>query len=52
MSVSVVAVMCDGTSADHAELARLAADMKKRAKAITGSVYLRSDREAAVRSAG
>jgi diguanylate cyclase (GGDEF)-like protein len=51
MSVSIVAVMCDGTSSDHAQLARLAADMKKRAKAISGSVYLRSDREQAVRSA-
>ncbi|MHB8874440.1 MAG: response regulator [Myxococcaceae bacterium] len=51
MSVSIVAVMCDGTSSDHAQLARLAADMKKKAKAIEGSVYLRSDRERAVRSA-
>jgi hypothetical protein len=48
MSVSVVAVMCDGLSSDHAELARRAADMKKRAKAIQGSVYLRSDKELAV----
>jgi PAS domain S-box-containing protein len=45
MSVSIVAVMSDGMSHDHAELARRAADMKKRAKAIQGSVYLRSDRE-------
>jgi PAS domain S-box-containing protein len=45
MSVSIVAVMSDGVSHDHAELARRAADMKKRAKAIQGSVYLRSDRE-------
>ncbi len=45
MSVSIVAVMCDGLTHDHAELARRAADMKKRAKAIQGSVYLRSDRE-------
>ncbi len=44
MSVSVVAVMSDGT-ADHAELARRAADMKKRAKSVQGSIYLRSDRE-------
>ncbi len=51
MSVSIVAVMCDGTSNNHAQLARLAADMKKKAKAIQGSVYLRSDRERAVRSA-
>ncbi|MCE9673476.1 response regulator [Myxococcus stipitatus] len=49
MSVSVVAVMTDGTQ-DHAELARRAADMKKRAKAIQGSVYLRSDREQVIRS--
>ncbi len=48
MSVSVVAVLSDGISSDHAELARRAADMKKRAKAIPGSVYLRSDRELAV----
>ncbi|XXF80759.1 response regulator [Myxococcaceae bacterium GXIMD 01537] len=45
MSVSIVAVMTDGVSHEHAELARRAADMKKRAKAIQGSVYLRSDRE-------
>ncbi|MFZ5471694.1 MAG: response regulator, partial [Myxococcota bacterium] len=51
MSVSIVAVLCDGVSFDHAELARRAADMKKRAKAISGSVYLRSDRELPVRSA-
>ncbi len=50
MSVSVVAVMADGHSADHPELARLAAEMKKRAKAITGSVYLRSDKDSSVRS--
>lgn len=49
MSVSVVAVMTDGTQ-DHAELARRAADMKKRAKAIAGSVFLRSDQERVVRS--
>ncbi len=52
MSVSIVAVMCDGGSADHASLARMAADLKKRAKAIQGSVYLRSDRDLATRSAG
>jgi hypothetical protein len=51
MSVSVVAVMTDG-SMDHAELARRAADLKKRAKAIPGSVYLRSDRDPGARSAG
>jgi DNA-binding response OmpR family regulator/signal transduction histidine kinase len=48
MSVSVVAVLSDGVSSDHAELARQATDMKKRAKAIQGSVYLRSDRELAL----
>src|SRR5262249_41173485 len=52
MSVSIVAVMADGISADHAELARQAAEMKKKAKAIQGSVYLRSDREVAVPIAG
>ncbi len=45
MSVSVVAVIADG-KADHSELARAAAQMKKRAKAVVGSVYLRSDRPA------
>jgi hypothetical protein len=35
-------------SSDHGELARRATDMKKRAKAIQGSVYLRSDKELAV----
>ncbi|HET9450111.1 MAG TPA: response regulator, partial [Aggregicoccus sp.] len=51
MSVSVVAVMTDGQM-EHAELARRAADLKKRAKAIPGSVYLRSDRDPGARSAG
>jgi diguanylate cyclase (GGDEF)-like protein len=50
MSVSIVAVMSDGVSHDHAELARRAADMKKRAKAIQGSIYLRSDRERETRT--
>ncbi|MBU8897842.1 two-component system sensor histidine kinase/response regulator [Corallococcus sp. H22C18031201] len=50
MSVSVVAVMTDGVSHDHAELARRAADMKKQAKAILGSVFLRNDRERVVQS--
>jgi DNA-binding response OmpR family regulator len=45
MSVSIAAVMCDGVSSSHAQLARQAADLKKRAKAISGSVYLRSDRD-------
>ena len=49
MSVSIVAVMTE-CSQDHAELARQAAELKKRAKAIAGSVYLRSDRDAQVRS--
>ncbi|MGA9521300.1 MAG: response regulator [Myxococcaceae bacterium] len=48
MSISIVAVMADGRTADHSELARLAADLKKRAKAIPGSVYLRSDRPPAL----
>ncbi len=48
MSISIVAVMADGRSADHPELARLAAELKKRAKAIPGSVYLRSDRPPAL----
>ncbi|MBX7099393.1 MAG: response regulator [Myxococcaceae bacterium] len=43
MSVSVVAVIADGTR-DHAALARHAADLKKKAKAVPGSIYLRSDR--------
>jgi diguanylate cyclase (GGDEF)-like protein len=42
MSVSVVAVLCDGVST-HSELARAAAELKKKAKATPGSVYLRSD---------
>ncbi len=44
MSVSVVAVMSSGQS-DHSDLARQAADLKKRAKAVVGSVFLRSDRD-------
>ncbi len=42
MSVSIAAVMNDGTI-DHPELAQKAAELKKRAKAISGSVVLRSD---------
>jgi diguanylate cyclase (GGDEF)-like protein len=42
MSVSIVAVMSDGTQ-EHPELARQAAELKQRAKAIPGSVFLRSD---------
>jgi diguanylate cyclase (GGDEF)-like protein len=52
MSVSIVAVMTGRMSADHAELARHAAEMKKKAKAIQGSVYLRDDRQMAVPIAG
>ncbi len=44
MSVSVVAVMSDGER-DHSDLARCAADLKKRAKAVVGSVFLRNDRD-------
>jgi DNA-binding response OmpR family regulator/signal transduction histidine kinase len=44
MSVSVVAVITDGRGTTHSELARMAADLKKAAKAVVGSVYLRSDR--------
>jgi DNA-binding response OmpR family regulator/signal transduction histidine kinase len=50
MSVSIAAVMCDGRTMDHAELANQAAELKKRAKAVPGSVYLRSDRELTTRS--
>ncbi|MBL8913493.1 MAG: diguanylate cyclase, partial [Archangium sp.] len=49
MSVSIAAVMTDGT-VDHPELARQAAELKKRAKAITGSVVLRSDKPEGERS--
>ena len=42
MTVSIAAVMTDG-NVDHPELARQAAELKKRAKAIVGSVVLRSD---------
>jgi diguanylate cyclase (GGDEF)-like protein len=43
MTVSIAAVMSDGT-VDHPELARQAAELKKRAKAVVGSVMLRSDK--------
>lgn len=43
MSVSIVAVLTDG-SVDHPELARQAAELKKKAKAVAGSVVLFSDR--------
>lgn len=42
MSVSIVAVITDGT-VEHPELARQAAELKNRAKAMPGSVFLRSD---------
>ncbi len=45
MSVSVVAVLSEPGVSDHASLARVAAELKKRAKAVAGSVYLRSDQE-------
>jgi len=45
MSVSIAAVLSDGT-VPHGELARQAAELKKRAKCIQGSVVLRSDRDA------
>ncbi len=44
MSVSVAAVIHDGSGQDHSELSRVAAELKKRAKSIPGSKYLRSDR--------
>lgn len=43
MSVSIAAVLSGGHD-EHPELARQAAELKKRAKAISGSVVLRSDR--------
>ncbi|MDP1829673.1 MAG: response regulator [Archangium sp.] len=49
MSVSIAAVMTDGT-VDHPELARQAAELKKRAKAVVGSVVLRSDQPDSERS--
>jgi hypothetical protein len=45
-----VAVICDGQSADHQQLARQATELKLRVKELNGSVYLRSDREQAIRS--
>ena len=50
MSVSVVAVLGDAGST-HAGLARAAADLKQKAKAVPGSVYLRADAPAAAESA-
>jgi diguanylate cyclase (GGDEF)-like protein len=49
MSVSVVAVLAEPGS-DHATLARQAAELKRRAKAVAGSIYLRSDREQSPRA--
>jgi hypothetical protein len=44
MSVSVVAVSQEpGRFTAHTEMAAVAAGLKKRAKAIEGSVYLRDD---------
>jgi signal transduction histidine kinase/CheY-like chemotaxis protein/GGDEF domain-containing protein len=44
ISASVVAVMCPpGRFTRHSDLARVAAELKKRAKAISGSCYLRDD---------
>ena len=45
MSVSIVAVMSDGVAHRSRGAGAAAAELKKRAKAIQGSVYLRSDRE-------
>ncbi len=45
MGVSVVAVLCGGQFKDHSQVARAAADLKKKAKAFPGSKYLRSDDE-------
>ncbi|MFN7135304.1 MAG: response regulator, partial [Myxococcales bacterium] len=50
MSVSVAAVLHDGAALDHSELSRMAAELKKRAKLIPGSKYLRSDRDEPVLS--
>ncbi len=47
MSVSVAAVICDGRFTEHNEVSRAAAELKKRAKAIPGSKYLRSDSDQA-----
>jgi uncharacterized protein with von Willebrand factor type A (vWA) domain len=49
MSVSIVAVITDGRTT-HPELAKQAAELKKKAKAVMGSVYLRSDGAGATRS--
>jgi len=50
LCASIVAVLCDGQSADHQQLARQATELKLRVKELKGSVYLRSDREQAIRS--
>lgn len=50
MSVSVVAVLA-ASGMPHADLARLAAELKRQAKAMPGSVYLRSDEQVGARSA-
>lgn len=45
MGVTVVAVVSQGQFKDHPEIARAAAELKKRAKQIPGSKYVRSDRD-------
>jgi len=49
-SASIVAVLCDAGSMDRKKLSRQTAQLRQRAKKLTGSVYVRSDREQAVRS--
>ena len=49
-SASIVAVLCEADSMDRKKLAHQTAELRQRAKKLTGSVYLRSDREQAVRS--
>jgi len=50
MSVSVVSVLAE-PGMQHADLARAAADLKRKAKSMTGSVYLRGDEQVGARSA-
>jgi CheY-like chemotaxis protein len=45
MGITVAAVVSNGQFKDHAEIARAAAGLKKRAKHLPGSKYARSDRE-------
>ncbi len=44
MGITVVAVVSQGQFKDHPEIARAAAELKKRAKQIPGSKFVRSDR--------